>query len=195
MDYTGARPLLDSELDLMLNAASKGKYAKRDRLFLLLGSHTGYRASELLAIDVQDVWDGVAPRSSVCVLKGFMKGRTRSRTMPLHNNVRNAIRELMADRSAYRPGDPLFTSQRTAKRLSRRQADTILRKLTVAAGVAKHRVSLHSLRKNFAAKMYRHPSIRGDMARMARLLGHINYSNTLRYLEFTGELEEAVLSV
>lgn len=175
-------------------AACNGKYASRDRLFLLTGAHTGFRVSEALAISVRDVWDGKNPLLQVRVAKSYMKGRARSRTMPLHQNVQNAIRRLMEDRGTSDPDDPLFTSQRTRKRLSRRQATSIVVNLAVAAGVSTERVATHSLRKHFAVKMWQHPLIKGDMARMARLLGHVNYSNTLRYLEFIDELEKAVLS-
>ncbi len=39
------------------------------------------------------------------------------------------------------------------------------------------------------------PFVNGDMAKMARLLGHANFSSTLRYLEFLdGSLENAVMA-
>ena len=193
MDYTGCRPLSDTELNQML-AVCDGKYASRDRLFLLMGAYTGFRVSEILAIAVRDAWDGTAPLHQVCVAKGFMKGKVRSRTMPLHQKVRDAICQLMKERQAYHPDDPLFTNQRTRKRLSRRRPASIIEKLAVAAEVSTDRLGTHSLRKNFASRMWQHPLIKGDMARMARLLGHVNFSNTLRYLEFTTDLEQAVLT-
>jgi hypothetical protein len=41
--------------------------------------------------------------------------------------------------------------------------------------------------------MWASPQVNGDMAKMARLLGHQNWSNTLRYVEFLdGSLSRAV---
>jgi hypothetical protein len=42
--------------------------------------------------------------------------------------------------------------------------------------------------------MWDSPIVNRDMAKMARLLGHQNFSNTLRYLEFADELDKAVLA-
>lgn len=41
--------------------------------------------------------------------------------------------------------------------------------------------------------MWERPQVNCDMAKMGRLLGSENFSNTLRYLVFVDELEEAVL--
>ena len=44
--------------------------------------------------------------------------------------------------------------------------------------------------------MWKHPLpiVNQDPAKMARLLGNDNWGNTLRYLEFTDELDAAVLA-
>ncbi len=62
-----------------------------------------------------------------------------------------------------------------------------------SAGVDSDRIATHTLRKTFARRLWDSPQVGKDPARMARLLGHTNWSNTLRYLEFT-DLDAAVLA-
>jgi site-specific recombinase XerD len=192
MYYSGSRPLQEDEIEKML-ATCTGKYAARDRLLIKFGCYTGFRISEILAVNLGDVFHGSKPLCQVVIAKGFVKGKARARTMPLHANVRQAIEQLVAERVGYKATDPLFTCQRTTKRLSRRQATAIVVRMALVAGIPLNRIGTHSLRKAFAIRMYNNPLIRGDMARMAHLLGHQNFSNTLKYLEFAGELERAVL--
>ncbi len=197
MNYTGCRPFSDVELERVLHAFG-GRYAARDRLMVTMGAHTGFRVGELLSLRVRDVWDGYQSKREVTVARGYMKGRRRARTMPLHQNVREAIEDWI---KVYGIGmadlrdRPLFPRQRTLCALTRRQVALKIIAAAKTAGIDTARVSTHSLRKSFARKMWEHPQVRGDMARMARLLGHSNYANTLRYLEFASELEDAVLSV
>jgi len=192
MYYSGSRPLQEDEIEKML-ASCTGKYIARDRLLIQFGCYTGFRISEILSVNVADTYDGYKALPQVRVAKGFVKGKARARTMPLHANVQRAIELLMCERIGWKGSDPLFTCQRTTKRLSRRQATSIVVRMASTAGIPLDRIATHSLRKAFAIRMYNNPLIRGDMARMAHLLGHQNFSNTLRYLEFAGELERAVL--
>jgi site-specific recombinase XerD len=197
MNYSGARPFTDAEIVKVLGAYG-GRYAKRDRLLLLFGVHTGYRIKETLSIKVSDVFDGVKVLDEVCVKKGYMKGKVRNRTMPLHSNVREGIAVWLEVylRGLSNPLErPLFPRQRTMFAMTRSQAANILIRATAEAGVDVRRVSTHTGRKSFARKMWNSPQIGHDMAKMAHLLGHRNFSNTLKYLEFTEELDAAILTV
>lgn len=75
------------------------------------------------------------------------------------------------------------------------QVWSILKTAAKKAGVDAERVASHSMRKTFASRMWVSPFVDKDMSKMARLLGHQNFSNTLRYLQFLdNSLEEAVLA-
>jgi integrase len=195
MNYTGCRPL-DEDLPLIL-ANCSGRYAARDRCLILAGVYTGFRIKELLSITVDSIWNGSRVTDSVTVQKGFMKCKVRSRTMPLHEELRIAIAEWLAE---YLPGldgyigRPLFPRQRTLHPLSRSKAADMIKSAAARAGLDTRRISCHSTRKEFARRMWESPIVGKDMAKMARLLGHENFSNTLRYLEFADELEQAVLA-
>ena len=193
--YSGCRPFTDLEIDRMVSGCT-GNYAERNRLLILLGCYTGFRAQEFLSIRIRDVFDGQACRASVCVARRAMKGKLRSRTMPLHPRVCDAIVAwigVLVAAGKYDDERYLFSRKFTTHPISRRQAANIICGLAKAAGVSTDRVACHSLRKCFARKMWESDIVGRDMARMARLLGHQNFSNTLRYLEFGTELDEAVL--
>ena len=52
------------------------------------------------------------------------------------------------------------------------------------------------MRKTFATKAWNSQFVAGDMAKMAKLLGHKNWSNTLRYISFLdGSLDKAVMEM
>lgn len=184
-------------MELVLDSCA-GRYEQRDRTLILMGIHTGFRIRELLSLHIYDVWHGNAVRKAVTVARGFMKCKIRSRTMPLHARVRQEIESLVKERmdqGTLHSDWPLFNKQQTKKPLSTRQAFDIVVNAAERAGVDTGRVGTHSLRKTFARRMWTSPIVNHDPAKMARLLGHENWNNTLRYLEFADDLEIAVLSV
>jgi len=90
----------------------------------------------------------------------------------------------------------LFPAQGRKKAITSRQAFSVLLKAVENAGINTARVGTHSLRKGFACAAWGHPAVNKDMAKMAKLLGHKNFSNTLRYLEFLdGSLNTAVMEI
>lgn len=127
-----------------------------------------------------------------------MRGEKLSRSMPIHEDASIALYAWILEAGFTTPemsDQPLFCRQRTNKRLTRAQAWVILKAAARLAGLDVARIAGHSMQKTFASQMWRSSHIGGDMAKMARLLGHRNFSNTLRCLKFLdGSLEKAVLS-
>jgi len=196
MNYTGCRPLSEEEIVRLLDAC-EGRYRSRDVALIVMGMHTGFRIKELLSLRVKDIWDGTKVAKEVHVARGFMKGKKRSRTMPLHEKVREALHSLLQSSRMWHPlfqDWPLFHSQGRPTPLSTRQAFDVVVDAATNAGLDVDRVGTHTLRKTFARKMWVSPIVNRDPAKMARLLGHDNWGNTLRYLEFTDELDAAVLA-
>ena len=196
MNYPGCRPLSEEEVVRLIDAFT-GRYRARDVALVVLGSHTGFRISELLSIQVNQIWTGTEVVKEVQVAKGFMKGKKMSRTMPLHEKAREAIWALLQSSRMWHPlfhEWPLFHAQGCQKRLSTRQAYDIIVNAAERAGLDTKRIGTHSLRKSFAKRLWTGRYVNMDPARMARLLGHQNWSNTLRYLEFADELNAAVLA-
>ncbi len=197
MQYTGCRPLTDDEYDAILNAF-EGKYRLRDQALFELGVRTGFRISEILAVRVGAIFRDGKMLGSLTVKRCFMKGKHNDRSMPLNPIAARRIEAWIREAGFDHPEmseQPLFPRQYTCKPLSRMQAWTILKQAAIKAGLNTDRVACHSMRKSFAARMWASPFVQKDMAKMARLLGHRNFSNTLRYLEFLDHsLESAVLT-
>jgi integrase len=196
---TGMRPLTDEEVTLMLQAMTGGKNAARNQTLLQLGIFTGFRISELLSIKVGDVWDGYNMRPRVTVGKGFMKGKKVSRTLPLNPAGAIAIKRWLScvnrDNSLFLDW-PLFAAQGRRKSISRQLATRVLVEAAERSGIDSKRIGGHSLRKTFATKAWQSSEVAGDMAKMAKLLGHSNWSNTLRYIEFLdGSIDQAVMQM
>jgi integrase/recombinase XerD len=195
MQNTGCRPWDDNEVNLVLGAC-RGRYALRDRALVITGVYTGFRIGEILALTVADVWRGADVYPSVTVGARHMKGRKYSRTLPLHDRAREAIRfwvVAMQSMGMVSMRQPLFPRQRRHRSLTRHQARRIILAAATRAGVSTHRVATHTLRKTFARRLWNSPLIQKDPAKMAKLLGHRNWANTLRYLEFDC-LEAAILA-
>jgi len=200
MNDTGCRPLTDSEF-LAILGALEGKYRLRNAALLTLGRYTGYRISEMLSLQVSDIWDGNSIRKSVTVGRINMKFRRAGRTVPLHHRAQSALLEWLlavgmtdTNHSMW----PVFFS-RKSKSFPRKMTPTgawmMLQDAAKRAKVSTERLGLHSLRKQFAVAMWESPYVQKDMARMSRLLGHADFSSTIRYLQFMdGSLESAVLA-
>ena len=196
MNYTGCRPFTDDEIIQVLDAC-QGRYRARDVALVVMGMHTGFRIKELLSLRVSDVWNGMEVARTVNVAKGFMKGKRAARSMPLHEKVREALHSLIQSSRMWHhlfQSWPLFHAQGRATPLSARQAFDVVVGAAGRAGLDVERIGTHTLRKTFARRMWVSPSVARDPAKMARLLGHQNWGNTLRYLEFADELDAAVLA-
>ena len=196
MTYSGCRPFSEDEITRILDAC-QGRYRARNVALILMGAYCGFRIKETLSIRIKDIWDGTEIAREVTVSRAFMKGKKRARSMPLHTKVRDALLALLQSSRMTHPlffDWPLFHSQGRPTTLCTRQAYDIILSAAASAGLDLNRVGTHSLRKAFACRLYRSPLINRDMCLMARALGHSNYSNTLRYLEFADELEAAILA-
>ena len=196
---TGMRALTDQEINRMLAAMSGGKNAVRNQALFQLGIFTGFRISELLSAKVADVWDGHRIKDRFTVKKGFVKGKKEARTMPLNDVAAHGIRRWL--RCSKRDNQyflawPLFAAQGKKKAISRQLATRMLVEAAESAGIDARRIGGHSMRKTFATKAWNSQFVAGDMAKMAKLLGHKNWSNTLRYISFLdGSLDKAVMEM
>jgi integrase len=163
----------------------------RDQALILAGLRTGLRITEVLSLNVGDVWrQGTVP-SAVRIERRALKGgrslhrrRIRSRIIPITPTLGLAISAYLAERAeggVLDPSGPLFLSREGLGRLSRWQALRIVRGAILASGCDSHGCwGTHSLRKTFAGRVYR--LTRHDVNLTRHLLGHTQLETTLRYL-------------
>lgn len=152
-----AKPLLRDDLILMLDAMDGGLRSLRDRALLLIGFAGGFRRSELVGLDVDDV---EAVRQGVVLhlrrSKTDQLGRGRKVGIP-HARGRNCpIASLEGWLSAAEiTAGPIFRPVNrhgyvSAARLSGEAVSIVLRERLTAAGIAPDGYSGHSLRAGFA---------------------------------------------
>jgi len=193
------RALTDDELKRILAEMTGGKSAVRNQAILKLGIFTGFRISELLSIKVGDIWDGRRIKEEVTVGKGFVKGKKESRTMPINQAAGQGLRlwlQCSNRDNSYFLDWPLFSAQGKRKAITRQLATRVLVEAAERAGIDPRKIGGHSLRKTFATKAWNSQFVSGDMAKMAKLLGHKNWSNTLTYISFLdGSLDKAVMDM
>jgi integrase len=198
MNATGCRPLTTEEWEQVLQGLT-GRHCVRDAALIILGTKTGFRIKELLSLRVRDVAEAGIIRQSVTVRAGAMKGRSSSRTVPLNPSASAALARWLRCSNMFAPQFAdwaLFPRQGHSSSITPRRAFGIVTAAVAGVGLDTDRVGTHSLRKTYATSCWHHPSVGKDMVKMAKLLGHKNFSNTIRYIEFLdGSLDAAVMGI
>jgi integrase len=191
----GCRPFTDHEIDAIAAALEK----PRDRALFLLGVHSGFRISELLAIRLGDVVRGGRVVDVVAVAKRNTKGKRAGRSVPLHHRAKAAIEEWVAqlDPNGRRPADTfLFKSRQGGNRpITRQQFRAILDATYQEVGIvtAPGVLATHSLRKTFAARVFERSG--RNLLLTQRALGHGTVASTASYLATAEqEVTDVILS-
>ena len=179
----GTRPLNNNEI-LLVSASFDGTFEIRNRGLFMIGVSTGGRISELLSLQVADVYQNDKPVTDLLFDKSIVKGKQTSRAVPVNVDGRNAIAELV-DWHRDRYGDidakrPLFPSRNKngTLALNRQTAHDLLKEAFMNAGL-NGKLATHSLRKSFAQRVYEQSS---DIYLVQELLGHKNVATTQKYL-------------
>jgi integrase/recombinase XerD len=155
-----------------LRAVEAGPSA-RDRAIALLPLFAGTRIAEISALDIADV--RLSARKGEVHLVG--KGE-KSRTVPVHPKLREALAAWLAERPE-RPGADtaaLFTSGRGTRMTTDALADVIDR-ITSAASL-ENEVTSHRLRHTFGTELTRNGV---DIVTVAELMGHASLETTRLY--------------
>ena len=179
----GTRPLDNNEIRLV-SACFTGTYEVRNRGLFLLGVSAGGRISELLSIEIGDVYQNGRAVTDLLFDKSVVKGGELSRAVPVNTDGRLAIEDLIRwHREKYGNLDvtrPLFPSrnQKGSVSMSRRTAHDVLKKAFDVAGLNGH-LATHTLRKSFAQRLYVQT---GDIFAVQEMLGHRNVATTQLYL-------------
>ena len=190
----GTRPLNNNEI-LLVSACFDGTFEIRNRGLFMLGVSTGGRISELLSLQIADVYQNGRPVTDLLYSKSIVKGGEVSRAVPVNRDGRQAIDDLISWHIDYygitEADRPLFPSRngQGQKRMSRRTAHDVLKTAFEAAGLNGH-LATHSLRKSFAQRLYDRT---GDIFAVQEMLGHKAVATTQKYLGVNyANIKEAV---
>ena len=161
----------------------------RNELLFVLGINTGLRISDLLALQIGDVYK---EKGGVDRMELREKKTGKLRFIALNRKICRLIERYIKDE---RPGasstDPLFLSQKGGP-ISRQHAYDILNTAAKAVGI-KERIGTHSLRKTFGYFAYKNGV---DLAMIQKLLNHSSQAETLKYIGITQEqMDDVVLKL
>jgi integrase/recombinase XerD len=150
--------------------------------------YAGARIAEVAGLDVDDV--ALSARKGELRLIG--KGE-KSRAVPVHAKLREALAAWLAERSAWPgAGRPALFLSRQGGRLTTDAIGDVIASITAAAGLDDH-VTAHVLRHTFGTSMVRDGV---DLVTVAQLMGHARLETTRNYVLPTEEdLERAVGSL
>jgi site-specific recombinase XerD len=155
----------------------------RDRAIVVLGFRTGFRISELLSLEVNQVVEYGKIRDSITVSRSHMKGKHQGRTVVLHQDAKKALEKM---------GVLTMRSELKLFPICRMQASRIIKNAKNDAQVM-GKVSSHSFRKTFTKKV--HEKFGKDITKTQKALGHKNLSSTIHYLQFDQEeIDNVILS-
>src|ERR1043166_548040 len=92
-----AKTLRKTELQRLLNHISHTRHPERDRVMVLLAFKAGLRACEVASLTWSMVTTGTGELADAISLPNrASKGRNGGRTIPLHDDLRAALTDLMA---------------------------------------------------------------------------------------------------
>lgn len=191
----GCRPLTDEEIPQVLAALEHTSDPARDRALFLLGHREGFRISELLSLRVGDFLQNGNYVDHVLVARRHMKGKQKSRGVPLHPEAKIAVISLiekLAGQGKTNPATYLFQSREGDNRaINRRTAWSMLQRVYAACGLT-GKLGTHSMRKTFARRI--HAKLGRDLMKTQKALGHARVTSTVSYLSFAEEeIDEAIL--
>jgi len=169
--------LLDSEIDLLLEEADKHSF--RDYTLISFALNTGLRNSEVLGLDVEDVYPFGSVISTLRLPARIAKGK-KPRNIPLNKTIRKILEAYIFSFLGYKKTPdsitPLFRSKRSGKRLGSRDFQQILEKHAINS--IHQPCNPHMLRHTFATKLIAQANIKI----VQEILGHSNIQNTQIYL-------------
>lgn len=168
----------------VINTEKNTFLRNRDMTIVFTFLTTGMRLSELVSINVSDIYDDH--------FKIIGKGN-KERTIYLTDNALVLIHQYLKIRNEYLDGlyvDALFISTRK-KRISNRAVQATIEKYLRKAGFDTSIYSTHKLRHTAATLMYKYGNV--DIRALKDILGHANVSTTQIYTHLDNEdLKNAV---
>ena len=180
----GARAFTAEEIQ-SIKKSFFGAYEVRDRSLFLIGLYTGSRISELISLNVGDVWQHEKIVKTLELRKAITKGK-KTRQVPLNLEARETIEGLIewkrGQGESLEPDTPLFVSRKKEGRLTRIQAHRILQ-AAYHENQLTGNVTTHSMRKTFATTLAKN----NPLQVVKELLGHSSLAITDRYLSVTEE--------
>ncbi|RJF68871.1 integrase [Deinococcus cavernae] len=167
------------EVAELLRVAREGPHPLRDRAMVMLAYDTGLRASELVALTVDDV---DLTRGLVTVQRG--KGG-KTRTVPFGVRAGQAVNRYMGrERRPIREDVNTLFLGHVGMPMTPGGLTQLLERLATAAGLPRANVAPHALRRGFAVEVLRRGT---DVFALQQMLGHSTLEMSRRYCRYLPE--------
>ena len=165
----------------------RGEDKHRDALLWALGITTGLRISDLLKLRVEDLLDADEQAADSVEVRETKTGKTRgirilSLAKAAYEDYRRTVKPLDTD--------PLFPSRSGDGAITREQARRLVKKWCAESNL-RGNYGTHTMRKTFATIAYE--SSGHDPVATARITGHSNPSQLLRYIGQAPRTEQVIL--
>ncbi len=199
----GRKPILEPELPKVY--AALAAFPLRDQALVTLGLNSGFRISELLSLNVGNVWEDGHVKTQLKVTRAKLKGGSgcrkkgvTSRTVPLNATATLILQKYLFSRFGSGPvvgEEALFPSRFHGKRINRSRANVIVHAVLKKAGFENQECyGTHSLRKTFCQSIYKITN--HDLNLTRAIMGHGSVSVTQRYLWVDeAEMQSAVMNL
>ena len=176
-----ARVLSDQELEHLLAAMAKTRYAERNRVAIMLSHLAGMRVAEIANLKLADVLDDHGRIREHIVLRAPPSDHGEMRLVPISSRLRKELELYLATVTARYERPLLMTQKRT--QFSAKTLCTLLSQLYANAGI--DGASSHSGRRWFISRL----ALSGvPTPVIMRLAGHKSIATTQRYILVNEEL-------
>lgn len=178
-----AKTLRKVELNRLLDRVSQCRHPERDRVMVLLSFKAGLRAKEIAGLRWSMITDASGELAEAISLpNSASKGKGGGRTIPVHNELREALASLMAvGGEKVRPHLPVIYSER-ADGYSANAVAVWFHSRFGELGI--EGASSHSGRRTFITAAAKKISEAGGSLRdVQELAGHSSLATTQRYIQ------------
>ena len=143
------------------------KRNQRDLLLFVMGTNTGLRVSDILALNVEDVRD----KDFIDIIE---KKTGKRKRFPINEKIKTIIQGYTINKKL---DEPLFKT-RYRNRMERTYAYKLVRYACHKVGI-QGQIGTHTMRKTFG---YHHYHKFKDVALLQKIFNHYSPSTTLRYI-------------
>lgn len=190
-----AKLLSDLDLKRLLNVAGQSRHPHRNKVIVLLSIRAGLRASEIAHLDWSMVTDGGGTIANLIELPGRVTKYGRGRRIPLHAELKRALRGIHRSQGAPKAGPVIASERWLGDCYAPMTPKAVVNWFTAAyrqAGLTG--CSSHSGRRTFITKAARLIAKAGGSLRdVQQLAGHRSIETTQAYIDGDAEIQRRII--
>lgn len=178
-----------NEIDRFLEAIDNYEFtdntAYRNRLILKIIIYTGVRVSEILNLNIKDIFK----EDNVYVLQIKGKGNKPRIVMIKCSIIQNDLENWLNNRCC---NNELLVCNKAGNRLTQAYVSRIVENILISAGIRKEKNGAHMLRHSFATLLY---SKHKDLILVQEALGHADINTSRIYTHFDKDRLKATINL